>query len=66
MTIKTLGIDLGKNSFHLHGMDEKGKTVLQKKNKARAFSELYGQYSRVLSGDELVVVLIIGLASLKS
>ena len=31
MTIKTLGIDLAKNVFHLHGMDERGKTVLQKR-----------------------------------
>lgn len=31
MEIKTLGIDLGKNWFHLHGVDKRGKTVLQKK-----------------------------------
>lgn len=31
MTIKTLGIDLAKNVFHLHGVDEHGKSVLQKR-----------------------------------
>jgi transposase len=31
MEIKALGIDLGKNCFHLHGIDKRGKTVLQKK-----------------------------------
>jgi len=29
--IKVLGIDLAKQSFQLHGVDEKGKTVLKKK-----------------------------------
>jgi hypothetical protein len=31
MEIKALGVDLGKNCFHLHGIDKRGKTVLQKK-----------------------------------
>ncbi|AIL13893.1 hypothetical protein IM40_11170 (plasmid) [Candidatus Paracaedimonas acanthamoebae] len=31
MEIKALGIDLGKNWFHLHGIDKRGKPVLQKK-----------------------------------
>jgi len=30
-TIKVLGIDLAKQSFQLHGVDEKGNTVLKKK-----------------------------------
>lgn len=30
MDIKTLGIDIGKNKFHLHGVNEKGKMVLKK------------------------------------
>ena len=29
--ISVLGIDLAKNVFQLHGIDEKGKTVLQKR-----------------------------------
>lgn len=40
MTITTLGIDLAKNVFHLHGVDEHGKTMLQKRlrrNKLLAF-----------------------------
>jgi transposase len=31
MDIKALGIDLGKNWFHLHGADHKGRTIFQKK-----------------------------------
>ena len=31
MNITTLGIDLGKNVFHLHGVDEHGKPVVQKR-----------------------------------
>ena len=30
MNISVLGIDLAKNSFQLHGVDEKGKAVLKK------------------------------------
>ncbi|MBL0941454.1 MAG: IS110 family transposase [Alphaproteobacteria bacterium] len=30
MTIKTLGIDIGKNKFHLYGVDSFGKMVLKK------------------------------------
>lgn len=31
MNITALGIDIAKNVFQLHGVDEQGKTVLQKK-----------------------------------
>lgn len=31
MNIKVLGIDIAKNVFELHGVDEKGKTVLKKR-----------------------------------
>lgn len=30
MDITTIGIDLAKNSFSLHGVDSRGKTVLRK------------------------------------
>ena len=30
MDIKTLGIDIGKNKFHLHGVDSKGNIVFRK------------------------------------
>jgi len=38
--VTVLGIDLAKSSFQLHGVDEKGNTVLKKKlsrNKLTAF-----------------------------
>jgi transposase len=31
MTITTIGIDLAKNSFQLHGVDRTGRTVLRQK-----------------------------------
>ncbi|MGI9273869.1 MAG: IS110 family transposase [Endozoicomonas sp.] len=31
MTISVLGIDIGKNSFHLYGVDQKGKKMVRKK-----------------------------------
>ena len=31
MSIRTVGIDLGKTVFHLIGMDESGKIVLRKR-----------------------------------
>jgi len=31
MNIKTLGIDLAKNVFQLHGVDERGQVVLRKR-----------------------------------
>ncbi|WP_422466931.1 IS110 family transposase, partial [Endozoicomonas sp. ALC013] len=31
MTISVLGIDIGKNNFHLFGVDEKGRKVIRKK-----------------------------------
>jgi len=30
MTIKTLGIDLGKRCFHVFGADDHGKTIVKK------------------------------------
>lgn len=41
MEITTVGLDLAKNVFQLHGVDKKGKIVLTKKltrNKLAAFS----------------------------
>ncbi len=33
MKITVIGIDLAKNVFQIHGVDEQGKTVLKKKLK---------------------------------
>ncbi len=33
MKITTVGIDLAKNLFQVHGVDERGKTVLKKQLK---------------------------------
>ncbi|HGW8134372.1 TPA: IS110 family transposase, partial [Escherichia coli] len=36
MTITTIGIDLAKNVFAVHGVDQNGKTVLVKSRVTRA------------------------------
>ena len=37
--IKLLGIDIAKNIFHLHGVDEKGHCILTKKVNRKLFLE---------------------------
>jgi len=39
MNIKTLGIDLAKKSFQLHGVDENGRTVFRKKVSRKELAE---------------------------
>ena len=35
MTIKVLGIDLGKRYFHIHAVDKYGKLIIRKKIKRK-------------------------------
>ncbi len=35
MNIRTLGIDLAKNVFRVHGVDSRGKTVVQRELRRR-------------------------------
>ena len=35
MNITTIGIDLAKNVFQIHGIDQRGKTVLRKQLKRK-------------------------------
>ena len=41
MTITTVGIDLAKNVFQLHGVDQHGKTALKKKLKRDQLSTFF-------------------------
>ena len=41
MKITTLGIDLAKNVFQLHGVDEFGKTVVKKQLRRYQVSEYF-------------------------
>jgi len=43
MKISVLGIDLGKNSFHLYGVDERGQPVLRKKLSRQKLLEFMAQ-----------------------
>ena len=40
-TITTIGIDLGKNTFHLVGLDKRGAIVLQQKVSPSELIELH-------------------------
>jgi transposase len=51
MTITTVGIDLAKNVFAVHGVDQNGRTVLVKPKVSRAaLPELIASLPPVLSG----------------
>jgi len=52
MTITTLGIDLSKNIFQLHGVDERGKAVLKKKLRRNELMKLIANLSPCLIGVE--------------
>ncbi len=52
MEITTLGIDLAKSVFQLHGVDGDGAVVLQKKLRRGAVLEFLGKLERCLIGME--------------
>ena len=52
MNIKVLGIDIAKNVFELHGVDEKGKTVLKKRLTRDQLSEFIANLPICLIGME--------------
>jgi len=41
MNIKTIGVDLAKSVFQLHGVDERGKAVIQKRLRRSKVLELF-------------------------
>ena len=41
MTVKTIGIDLAKNIFQIHGVDERGNTVVRKRIKRNLSPDPY-------------------------
>ena len=41
MKITTIGIDLAKNVFQVHGVDERGKTVLKKQLKREQMAPFF-------------------------
>jgi transposase len=52
MDIKTLGIDIGKNKFHLHGINAKGKIVLRKQLTRQKLYEFMANLTPCLVGME--------------
>jgi len=52
MNIKTIGIDIAKNVFQVHGMDARGKTVLTKRLSRAKLSEFIATLPPCLIGME--------------
>ena len=44
MKVTTLGVDLAKNIFHIHGVDKEGHVVLSKALRRKRFMEFFGLY----------------------
>ncbi len=52
MNIKTIGLDIAKNVFQLHGVDGNGKTVLRKQLKRDMLLEFFANLLPCLIGLE--------------
>ncbi len=52
MQITTVGIDLAKNVFQIHGADSRGKAVLRKRLRWDQFAALFGNLPPCLVGME--------------
>jgi transposase len=52
MKISTIGIDLAKSSFQLHGVDEHGKSVLKKSLKRHQLAEFFANLPECVIGME--------------
>lgn len=50
--IKTLGIDLGKSIFHIHGVDEKGKKVFKQGIKRKGLGAFLANLPKCIIGKE--------------
>lgn len=52
MEITTIGVDLAKNVFHVHGVDQRGKVVLRKQLRREQMVEFFAKLSPSLVGME--------------
>jgi len=52
MEITTIGVDLAKNVFQVHGVDERGKTVLRKQLRREQMVEFFAKVPPCLIGME--------------
>lgn len=51
MKITTIGIDLAKEVFQIHGVDNHGKTVLRKQLRRREMAKYFGNLEPCLVGE---------------
>lgn len=66
MNIKILGVDLAKNLFHLYGVDERGKELLNKRICRSQLANFIANLSPCLIGMEACGDQIIGQGNLKN
>jgi hypothetical protein len=51
MNVRTMGIDLAKNRFRVHGVDDKGRIVLQRQLRRRQLLPFVAQLRPLPRGD---------------
>ena len=61
--ISTIGLDIAKSVFQVHGVDEAGSVVIRKRVSRAKMLEYFGGLPRCLVGIERVRQRIIGAAS---
>ena len=65
MKLTTIGIDLAKNVFQVHGVDERGKAVLKKQLKREQMAAFFANLAPCLIGMEAAAAHIFGRTSCK-
>jgi transposase len=61
MQVSTIGVDLAKNVFQVHGVDSAGKIVISRKLRRKQVIDFFSKIPLVWSAWKLAEPLIIGL-----
>ena len=60
MQVSTIGVDLAKNVFQVHGVDSAGKVVITRQLRRKQVIDFFSKFPRCLVGMEACEPLIIG------
>jgi transposase len=53
MTITTIGLDLAKNMFQVHGVDERGVTALRKQLQSDQVATFFARHAALARGNSI-------------
>ncbi|GIL05462.1 MAG: hypothetical protein BroJett031_19820 [Betaproteobacteria bacterium] len=53
MTITTIGLDLAKNLFQVHGVDERGETALRKQLRRDQVTTFFARHAALARGNSI-------------